>query len=611
MLNVKNININKKNGITLISLVITIIILIILAGVSIYLILGENGIITKASYAKFVTEVMSIHEQVELSKLDKDSINYGTINDVLKISSDYNDILYVDYGELVYIPEKVTNTEKEWLEQIGIKPISDYFTVDFETLGGTQIPSQKVKAGKKVVKPDNPYKEGYEFDGWYYTKEVGSGDNLSYQEVKFDFDTEILSNYSLYAKYAEEAVIINRNNNTAFWKEEYRTKISKIYFKKEENINVPENAIEQWNVNQSGTSEIIAYIVDDGNSGFELNVISKYEIIAPAYLARFFNDFTNLESIDLSNFNTSRVVNMFYLFADSSNLKNVNVELLKTNNTKNMNSMFLNCSGLQEINLSNFDTSKVEYMNSMFQGCTGLEKLQLSSFNTGNVINMIGMFRECSNIQTLDLSNFNTDNVTDMQFMFYGNTNLKNINLTSFNTSNVTNMRSMFNSCSNLEKIDLTNFVTSNVTNMQDMFSKSGLKELDISNFNTEKVTSMFRMFESCEYLERINFSNCNNSNLVTIEKMFYNCFNLKEVILQNFTTNMVNSMTNMFSGCSSIQQLDLTSFDTSNVTTMVSMFYNCENMQKILVGEKWNIENVTSKANMFLNCGVKDVSYE
>ena len=44
-------NLKGRNGITLIALVITIIVLIILAGVSINLILGENGIIAKARQA--------------------------------------------------------------------------------------------------------------------------------------------------------------------------------------------------------------------------------------------------------------------------------------------------------------------------------------------------------------------------------------------------------------------------------------------------------------------------------------------------------------------------------------------------------------------------------
>ena len=47
----------KNKGITLIALVITIIILLILAGVSISMISGENGILTKATEAKEEWEV--------------------------------------------------------------------------------------------------------------------------------------------------------------------------------------------------------------------------------------------------------------------------------------------------------------------------------------------------------------------------------------------------------------------------------------------------------------------------------------------------------------------------------------------------------------------------
>ena len=42
---------NNQKGITLIALVITIIVLIILAGISINLVLGENGLFNKAKQA--------------------------------------------------------------------------------------------------------------------------------------------------------------------------------------------------------------------------------------------------------------------------------------------------------------------------------------------------------------------------------------------------------------------------------------------------------------------------------------------------------------------------------------------------------------------------------
>ena len=45
----KNISINNDKGITLIALVITIIILLILAGVAIRTITGENGLLRKST----------------------------------------------------------------------------------------------------------------------------------------------------------------------------------------------------------------------------------------------------------------------------------------------------------------------------------------------------------------------------------------------------------------------------------------------------------------------------------------------------------------------------------------------------------------------------------
>ncbi len=63
---IKNIAKNTK-GITLIALVITIIVLLILAGVSIAMLTGENGIMNNAKEAKTQTEYKSAEEKVNLA----------------------------------------------------------------------------------------------------------------------------------------------------------------------------------------------------------------------------------------------------------------------------------------------------------------------------------------------------------------------------------------------------------------------------------------------------------------------------------------------------------------------------------------------------------------
>ena len=61
--------IEQFKGITLIALVITIIVLLILAGVSIATLTGENGILTRANEAKTNTEEATAKEKVEVEVL--------------------------------------------------------------------------------------------------------------------------------------------------------------------------------------------------------------------------------------------------------------------------------------------------------------------------------------------------------------------------------------------------------------------------------------------------------------------------------------------------------------------------------------------------------------
>ena len=66
----KRQNTYNSRGITLIALVVTILVLIILAGVSINLVLGDNGIITKAKQAKEQYEMAQVKEKLEMTIIE-------------------------------------------------------------------------------------------------------------------------------------------------------------------------------------------------------------------------------------------------------------------------------------------------------------------------------------------------------------------------------------------------------------------------------------------------------------------------------------------------------------------------------------------------------------
>ena len=69
----------EKRGITLIALVVTIILLLVLAGISISMLTGENGIIKRASEAKETTENAQIEEILKVAVMEALSRGTGTI----------------------------------------------------------------------------------------------------------------------------------------------------------------------------------------------------------------------------------------------------------------------------------------------------------------------------------------------------------------------------------------------------------------------------------------------------------------------------------------------------------------------------------------------------
>lgn len=68
-----------KKGITLIALVITVIIILIVAGISIIMLLGENGIIERSKITKQENVIAQYKEKIELVKAEIGVKNEGNI----------------------------------------------------------------------------------------------------------------------------------------------------------------------------------------------------------------------------------------------------------------------------------------------------------------------------------------------------------------------------------------------------------------------------------------------------------------------------------------------------------------------------------------------------
>ena len=177
------------------------------------------------------------------------------------------------------------------------------------------------------------------------------------------------------------------------------------------------------------------------------------------------------KTLNLSNFDTSKVTDMGSMFRDCQYVTTLNLSNFDTSKVTDMSAMFYVCNKLSSLNLSNFNTAKVTSMASMFNSCVSLTNLDLSSFNVANVTNVYGMFQYCSSLTSLDLSSFNTANVTDMRYMFQACSKLKNLNISNFDFTKVTNHTGMFanvpNNCYILVKdAEAKEWITTKFTNL-------------------------------------------------------------------------------------------------------------------------------------------------
>lgn len=236
----------------------------------------------------------------------------------------------------------------------------------------------------------------------------------------------------------------------------------------------------------------------------------------------YFNEYgvspTNIETLDLSTWDTSNVTKMCNLFVGCEQLKNLDLTGWDTSNVTNMKQMFAACHDIKKLNISHFNTDNVEDMSCMFYGCRSLQELDLSNFNTSKVIDMNNMFYRCLSLEKLNISSFNTAEVIDMTNMFFACETLTNLDLSSFDTSNVELMICMFQGCDNLERIDVSDkWTTYNVEDMGYMFSGcKSLIDMDFSNFYIS-----LQLKYNTRSSRTIMFKDCKQS---LIDQFIYQC---------------------------------------------------------------------------------------
>ena len=637
----------KETGITLLALVITIIVLLILAGITIGAITGDNGIIQNALSAKEKTEIANEREiveeatvramgknkrgnivkdelQEELDKItgegktivteDKEELGYFVkfvdSGRIYKVSID-GDVQYlgkenelITQADIIADPE--SNTTAELIQQVDltVKTPIEIEGAEYSLVYAWNQDKENAPEDTKFLEA-NLIGEGRIRTTTVYSSDTVGGDYYLWVRIVVG-DIEREACFGPYAiKDYTTLVSVSWNGGLA---EGGFLGNNEVPRGKIQNINIitsleghsvdDENT---WDVSDGSKGMYLAWYEVNENGYYDVTIAGNGGVVANSNSSYLFKNIgssvenqevtiTGLEYLD-----TGLVTNMDSMFANCAATK-LNVSNFNTNKVNNMNYLFNNCQ-VSSLNLEKFDTSKVTTMDSMFNGCS-VTSLDLSSFDTSKVANMKSMFSNCK-ATNINLSSFNTRNVTSMLNMF-NNCSVTSLNLSSFDTTNVTNMQGMFANCK-VQNLDLTSFNTSNVTTMYTMFMSCKATSLDLSSFNTSNVTTMDQMFTSCAATS-LNLSSFNTSKVTTMYRMFLWCGNLTSLDISSFDTSNVTTMSLMFRECIRLEKLDISNFKTPKVIAMDDMFASCRNLKELNYSNFEAMDGLNI-SKMFYNC--------
>ena len=386
-------------GITLVALVVTIVVLLILAGISLSLILGNYGVITKANEGRTNWANASAEEQKMLNDLSDQIDGYtGSIKNDGKLG--------------------VFDTGANVLAKIG-----------------------KAILGHDATSQSEAALAGMKFNGIKKYNGTPSEEILSGA-----VDVSWTQGYSLYQANPEAFSDIIPEG----------TELCPIYIWFEETGETEIRNI-LGDVNLTSTEQGVG--AQEVNPGF----IYWWSEASNVYLnqdsSRMFQGAMYLSDISgLQTLKTDFVTDMSSMFVGG--LKNnslINVDALvgwNTENVTNMSNMFHNQSGLTDIKgLNNWDVSAVQNMSGMF-GATDALRTELvdlsglSHWDVSSVTDMSEMFYNSGVTDLLPIAGWNVENVQYMGNMFAYCSELTDASgINNWNITNVTNFSDMFRDC--------------------------------------------------------------------------------------------------------------------------------------------------------------------
>ena len=211
-------NPTSNTAITLIALIITIIVLLILAGITLNMVIGKNGIMTKTNDAKEYTNEKSALEEVKLKILEiqaNKEYEKITLKDVFKGFEEANNfdiiqvlkatalntkgIVWTDNIEKIYV---ISNNYPNYIVEI-----DDNLNCRIVKLADIQIRLESIEISQEPNKKDYYVGESFVSEGMKVIAHYSNGE--SKEITNYTYNSEILDvkNNEIEIKYEEKGII--------------------------------------------------------------------------------------------------------------------------------------------------------------------------------------------------------------------------------------------------------------------------------------------------------------------------------------------------------------------------------------------------------------------
>lgn len=364
-----------KYGITLISLVLTIVVLLILAAVTISALSGDNGILKQAVKAKEETEIANEKEQIQLIYTEATMLGGNVLEKTKELLDKTQKYETSILGKNIVI----VNKKNQVFE----------LNNDVEYIGLKQIMSD----AQPIMKARDYYTDT---DFWV-------------QDIRTNIVEIETKNYIVIPKDYEQIWDVSKNEDSSV--------MAWI-------VNIGDISNPKYKLTIAANENIIL------SSGWclfsQFTQVKKIDLSAfdtrnVESMIKFFCNCENLTEVNIDSIRTDNVKIMTAMFDHCMVLKEINVSNFVSSNVTDMKAMFRECKSIENIDLSNFNMDKVTTVEGMFAWCDNLQTIySKENWNTKvNITDYTGMFAGDWNLKGIKA--YVDENIQDISMANYEN----------------------------------------------------------------------------------------------------------------------------------------------------------------------------------------------